>query len=244
MSGQMAPPSVARRFILKSVLESREDGRVGNFLQDCLESRFFSTYFLEPETFSVAETFNFLFGWNLITCGWIYAILVWIVVLGGLKKIGAFAGRVVPFMALFYMGAGIIILLKDASNIPTTFGLIFKHAFTPTAAIGGFAGSMLLATIRIGVSRSLWSNEAGWGTSPMAHATSKVSDPITQGMYGILEVFVDTFLVCSITGLVIINTGVWQSGLEGASITLKAFEIGIGKWGAIVVGVADRKSVV
>lgn len=197
----------------------------------------FSTYFLEPETYSVAETFNSLFGWNIKACAWIYAILVWIVVFGGLRKVARFAGMVVPFMAVFYVGAGIVILAMGAANLPHTFALIFKHAFTPTAAFGGFAGAAIMLTIRTGVSRSLWSNEAGWGTSPMAHATAKVSDPITQGMYGVAEVFVDTFVVCTITGLVIVNTGAWQSGLEGASITLRAYELGIGKWGAVVVGV-------
>lgn len=198
----------------------------------------FTTYFLEPETYSIAETFNSLFGWNIIYCAWVYAILVWIVVLGGIKRIGEFCGLVVPFMAMFYVIAGTYILFMNASNLPNTFALIFKQAFTPTAAVGGFAGSAILLTIRTGVSRSLWSNEAGWGTSPMGHATAQAKNPITQGICGVLEVFLDTFVVCTITGLVIINTGAWQSGYEGVTITLKAFEMGVGKWGAVVVGIS------
>lgn len=196
----------------------------------------FLTFFLTMQTYTVSEAISVTFNLNHLAVATVYAFLfLWPIILGGIPRIGRFASYMVPFMAMFYVIAGIIIILINISNLPQAIALIFKHAFTPMAAIGGFGGATFAMAVRMGIARGVYSNEAGWGTSPMAHATATVDHPIKQGMWGIFEVFVDTIIVCSITALVIITTGAWQSGLSGAALTLSAFEQVIGYWGKIIV---------
>ena len=116
--------------------------------------------------------------------------------------------------------------------------LIFQSAFTGSAAFGGFLGATVTQAIKVGLSRSVFSNEAGWGSAPMIHATAQVDHPVRQGLMGIFEVFVDTFVVCSITCLVIVSSGQWSSGLDGATLTLAAFEQGIGRFGRVILALA------
>ncbi len=195
----------------------------------------FSTFFLTMQTYTVSEAISVTFNLNHLGVATVYIFLLWAVVLGGIPRVGRFASYIVPFMAMFYVIAGLIIILMNASQLPQALGLIFKHAFTPTAAIGGFGGATFAMAVRMGIARGVYSNEAGWGSSPMAHATASVDHPVKQGMWGIFEVFVDTIIVCSITGLVIVTTGAWQTGLSGAELTLTAFERGVGYWGKVIV---------
>lgn len=106
------------------------------------------------------------------------------------------------------------------------------------AAVGGFTGAAIAQVIRMGVARAVYSNEAGWGTSPMIHSTAKTAHPVKQGMWGAMEVFADTIIVCSITAFTIIITGAWSSGLDGAALTLSAFEIGIGEFGRNIITIS------
>lgn len=198
----------------------------------------FSTLFIELETYTISEAMAATFHLPQIPVAAVYCLLVYAVIWGGLTRLGKFASRVVPFMALFYILSGLYILAGHFTHLPEVFATIVRDAFNPTAAFGGFAGSAVIITIRTGVSRSLWSNEAGWGTAPMAHATAQVDHPVKQGMWGVFEVFVDTILVCSITGLVIVATGAWGSGLSGAALTLKAFESEIGWFGTAIITVS------
>ncbi len=113
--------------------------------------------------------------------------------------------------------------------------MIFNSAFTGTAAVGGFAGAAFTQVIKIGMSRAVFSNEAGWGSSPMIHASAKTNHPVSQGILGIFEVFIDTIVICTITSLVILVTGEWSSGISGAALTLSAFESGVGELGRFIL---------
>lgn len=174
---------------------------------------------------------------GLVT-GIIIAVLALIVLLGGVKRIGQITSILVPFMALFYIIGGLIIIIANISNIPASFALIFQSAFTGEAASGGFAGATVMMAIRYGLARGVFTNEAGLGSSPIAHATAKTNHPVEQGMWGIFEVFIDTIVICSMTALVIISTGVWNSGADGAELTIKAFNAGLpGNWGGNIVSI-------
>lgn len=144
----------------------------------------------------------------------------------------------VPIMCSFYVIGCIIILIRNAAAIPGAFALIFKGAFTAQAATGGFLGAGVATAMRLGFARSVYSNEAGWGTSPMIHASAKTDHPVKQGLMGAFEVFMDTIVVCSMTGLVVITTGFWNSGLQGATLTLTAFESGMGYIGRVLIAVS------
>lgn len=191
----------------------------------------FIQWVLSPETFTVAEAINEATGWNTTALSVVYCILVWVVVFGGLKNVAKFAAFMMPLMSISYIACGLVILALGANKLPSTFALIFEHAFKPAAAVGGFAGATFMLAARTGISRSLFSNEAGWGLSPMASATARTAHPIEQGLWGILEVFVDTILVCTTTALVIINTGEWSSGAAGATLTMRSFRAGLGSFG-------------
>src|SRR3989338_11094307 len=135
-------------------------------------------------------------------------------------------------MALFYLAGATFILLRFGAEIPAALGQVFDGAFTGTAATGGFAGSTIMMAMRFGVARGLFSNEAGLGSAPMVHAAATTDHPARQGMYGIFEVFVDTTLICTTTGLAILLTGVWNSGETGAALSASAVAAGLpGNWG-------------
>jgi AGCS family alanine or glycine:cation symporter len=185
---------------------------------------------------SLAESLNASFGISHTLTGIVLIVLTGAVILGGIKRIGEFTSVLVPFMAILYLGGGAVILARYASHIPTVLGLVFEGAFSGTAATGGFAGSTMMLALRYGIARGLFSNEAGLGSAPMVHAAAQTDHPVRQGMYGIFEVFVDTILICTITGLVILVTDSWTTGVNGAALSAKAFETGLpGTWGHVVV---------
>jgi AGCS family alanine or glycine:cation symporter len=127
-------------------------------------------------------------------------------------------------------------VITHAGALPRALGLVFEGAFSGTAAAGGFAGATIMMAMRYGVARGLFSNEAGLGSAPMVHATANTDHPVRQGFYGIFEVFVDTILICTTTGLVILVTDTWAGGETGAALSVRAFETGLpGTWGDIVV---------
>jgi AGCS family alanine or glycine:cation symporter len=173
---------------------------------------------------SVADVMNSSFGIPTWLTGVVLMVIVGAVILGGIKRIAHVAGALVPVMAIGYLLAGMIVLAVNAAEIPAAFGLIFTHAFTPVAATGGFAGAAVWAAIRFGVARGVFSNEAGLGSAPIAHAAAMTKGPVNQGLIAMLGTFIDTIIVCSITGLAIISSGAWTSGETGASLTSAAFE--------------------
>lgn len=174
---------------------------------------------------SVACAINTSFDIKPVIIGVVSAVLMGIVLLGGIKGISKFAEAVVPMMALVYTVVSLYVLVRFAANIPGAFGLIFESAFTGTAASGGFAGATVMLAIRWGLARGVYSNEAGTGMAPLAHSSATVNHPVKQGMWGIVEVFVDTIVVCSMTAMVVLCTGAWNSGASGAALTSQAFGI-------------------
>ena len=196
---------------------------------------FLTGYFINIQTYTVSEAVANTFNIDMMVVGIVYTIALYVMISGGLKSVGKFAMTMVPFMCIFYILAGLFIMFRNAPQIPAMFKLVFDSAFNGTAAAGGFMGASVSLAIKTGMARSVFSNEAGWGSAPMIHASAKVDHPVKQGMMGIFEVFVDTFVVCTITCIVILITGVWNSGLDGATLTLSAFETGIGSIGRIIL---------
>jgi AGCS family alanine or glycine:cation symporter len=141
--------------------------------------------------------------------GAVITILVGLVLLGGLKRIAHTAEAIVPTMIVIYVTAGLLYIILNVSHLPTVFSLIFREAFTPTAAVGGFAGATVAQSIAAGVSRGVLSNEAGLGSAPIAHGVANVKHPVEQGMVGIFEVFIDTIVVCSMTAFIILSSELW-----------------------------------
>lgn len=174
---------------------------------------------------SVADAMQGTFGIYEPITGLVIMIAVALVLIGGINRIAEVAGKLVPFMALAYLAAGLVILTINIAEIPAAFDLIITHAFTPTAAEGGFAGAAVWAAIRFGVARGVFSNEAGLGSAPIAHAAAKTDDPVRQGTIAMLGTFIDTMIICTITGLVIITSGAWTSGETGAALSSRAFEL-------------------
>lgn len=187
---------------------------------------------------SVADVLEANFNMPTWLTGLILMVLVGMVLIGGIRRIGHVASALVPLMAISYVLVGLIALAINADQIPAAFSLVFTHAFSPVAAEGGFAGAAVWAAIRFGVARGIFSNEAGLGSAPIAHASAQTRNPVTQGMVAMLGTFIDTIIVCSITGLVIITSGAWISGETGASLTSLAFESGLPGFGNYVVAIA------
>ncbi len=187
---------------------------------------------------SMADVLNSSFGIPTWVTGIVLLVLVGAVILGGIKRIAHVAGALVPAMAIGYFLFGVIVLIVNAAEIPAAFGLIFKHAFSPVAATGGFAGAAVWAAIRFGVARGVFSNEAGLGSAPIAHAAARTKGPVNQGLVAMLGTFIDTIIVCSITGLAIITSGAWTSGETGASLTSHAFETTLPGFGGYMVTIA------
>jgi AGCS family alanine or glycine:cation symporter len=183
---------------------------------------------------SVAASLQESFGVAPLVTGLVLAALTALVILGGIKRIGAVTQLLVPGMATIYILGALFIILSNASAVPAAFGLIFSSAFTPTAATGGFAGATLAMGIRFGVARGVFSNEAGLGSAPIAHAAATTDHPVKQGLWGVFEVFVDTLVICSLTAIAIIVSGLWDSGVTGAALTTQAFDQAIVGGGYIV----------
>ncbi len=172
---------------------------------------------------SVAEALNHSFGIEKYVTGIVMSLLVLAVLVGGLKSIAKVAGALVPVMAIAYILAGLVILLLNASAVPDAFMLIIKAAFDPQAATGGLIGASIMIAIQMGVARGVFSNEAGLGSAPIAHAAAETDSPVRQGVVAMLGTFIDTIIVCTITGLAIVVTGVWSGDAQGAAMSASAF---------------------
>jgi alanine or glycine:cation symporter, AGCS family len=172
---------------------------------------------------SVADALNSSFGMPEQVSGLLMMVLVGLVLLGGIQRIANVAGKLVPLMTVFYLVATLIILLLNLGAIPAAFVLVIKSAFSPVAAGGGFAGASIMLALRMGVARGVFSNEAGLGSAPIAHAAAETDSPVRQGTIAMLGTFIDTLVICTMTGLVLIITGAWNSGEQGAALTTLAF---------------------
>ena len=167
-----------------------------------------------PQISSIAVVMNDTFNIPKIVTGGVLAVLLWMVIIGGIKRIAQIASKLVPFMAFWYLVGSFAVIISNYENIIPSLQSIFIHVFTPAAAVGGFLGASVAAALTRGVNRGLYSNEAGQGSAPIAHASSKTENPIEEGMVSILEPFIDTIVICTITGLVILSSGVWTEKFE------------------------------
>jgi alanine or glycine:cation symporter, AGCS family len=157
-----------------------------------------------------------------------------IVILGGIKSIAKVTSLLVPIMIVFYVAAALFIIFSHITEVPAAIGFIVKQAFNPTAAVGGFAGATIMMAIRFGVARGVFSNESGLGSAPIAAAAAQTKTPTAQALVSMTQTFIDTILVCTMTGLVLVLTGVWSNGQTGAELTTTAFNAGIPGGGYIV----------
>jgi AGCS family alanine or glycine:cation symporter len=167
--------------------------------------------------------------------GLVMAVLAALVLIGGIRRIAEVAGKLVPIMAIAYLLSGLVVLILNAGAIPGAVVEIVEQAFTPTAATGGFAGAAVWAAIRFGVARGIFSNEAGLGSAPIAHAAAATDKPVRQGTVAMLGTFIDTLVICSITGLAIVVTEAWTTGETGAALSSLAFERALPGVGSHVV---------
>jgi len=172
---------------------------------------------------SVAQVLDSSFGVPVALTGFILMLLVGVVVIGGLRRIASVANWLVPFMAMGYVAMSLIVIALNLGAVPGALLTIVTSAFTPTAAVGGFAGATIWAALQFGVARGIFSNEAGLGSAPIAHAAAQSNQPVEQGMVAMLGTFIDTLVVCTMTGLVIVIMDVWPSGASGAALTSMAF---------------------
>ncbi len=184
---------------------------------------------------SVADELQNTFNISTWISGLFLAVLVAAVILGGIKRIGVVAGKIVPFMAIAYFTGALLIILSNINHVPQALLLIVDGAFNGTAASGGFAGASIMMALRWGVARGIFSNESGLGSAPIAHAAARTNDPVKQGMVAMLGTFIDTILICTMTALVIILTGVWNSGVQGVPLSSLAFNTGLPGIGSYIV---------
>ncbi|BES69298.1 sodium:alanine symporter family protein [Marinobacter nanhaiticus D15-8W] len=187
---------------------------------------------------SVADVLQTNFALPHWATGVILMVLVGLVLIGGIRRIGQVASSLVPLMAISYLVAGLVVLAINSPEIPSALGFVFSNAFSDTAAQGGFAGAAVWAAIQFGVARGVFSNEAGLGSAPIAHAAAQTNSPIKQGMVAMLGTFIDTIVICTITGLVIITSGAWTSGESGAALTSMAFANALPGVGNYLVAIA------
>tara|TARA_B100002019_G_scaffold14903_1_gene11856 strand:+ start:255 stop:1922 length:1668 start_codon:yes stop_codon:yes gene_type:complete len=166
-----------------------------------------------PQINNIALVMNTEFSIPKLFTGLFLGILLWIIIIGGIKRIASVASKIIPIMGLIYFGGALIILTENYQNIIPSFNAIFSQVFTGSAAVGGFLGASFAMSLKYGVARGLYSNEAGQGSSPIAHASSK-NKSIDQGVVSILEPFIDTIVVCSVTALVILSSGVWTQKFD------------------------------
>jgi AGCS family alanine or glycine:cation symporter len=151
------------------------------------------------------------------------AVITGFVIIGGIRRIGQFCGKLVPLMSVVYIFGGLAILILNREKIPEVFGMIFKYAFATAPAAGGFAGAAVAVAIKEGMAKGMLSNEAGLGTAPMVHATANTKHPFQQGLWGAFEVFMDTIVICTITSFAVLSTGVLSNGRSGIELVIQAF---------------------
>ena len=182
---------------------------------------FFSSSLLQAHT--VGRAFNASYGISPYLVTGVMAIVTAMVAIGGVRRIGRFCEALVPFMTLMYLASGLVILVANASQLPSVFGEIIRFALAPAPAVGGFAGAAVLSAIQMGMARGMLSNEAGLGTAPMVHANAETPHPFRQGLWGAAEVFIDTTVVCTITAFIILSSGVLANGNTGIEMLLDSF---------------------
>lgn len=172
--------------------------------------------------------------------GVLVAVIVAVVILGGIKRIAQVTERLVPVMGVFYVILGLVTIGLNIDKVPYAFSVIFQGAFNPQSVVGGVVGYTVMNAIRFGLARGVFSNEAGLGSAPIAHAAANTDNPVKQGCWGAFEVIFDTFIICTITGLVVVMSGLWMPGgpeLDGAALSIAAYKNSVGAFGSVGVTV-------
>jgi len=187
---------------------------------------------------AIAGSLESTFSIPPLATGIVIAALTALVIIGGIKRIASVTEKLVPFMAIFYFLGGLAIIIAHADKLAGAFGAIFSNAFSFQSVGGGIMGYVIMRAMRYGVARGVFSNEAGLGSAPIAHAASRNKDPVNQGLWGVFEVFVDTLIICTISALVILTAGLYEGGLSGAPLTIASFEGTFGTFGAYFVSIA------
>ena len=190
------------------------------------------------QTNSIADALNAEFNLPFWVTAVVLTVLVFVVIIGGVKRIAILSSSLIPVMIVVYFVGGIFLLIVNAGEVPAAIELIFTSAFNGTAATGGFAGVAVAAAIRFGVARGIFSNEAGLGTAAIAQAAARSDDPVRNGAIGMLGTFIDTLVVNSMTGIAIITTGVWMSGETGAPLTAMAYSTALPGFGGVIVSIS------
>jgi alanine or glycine:cation symporter, AGCS family len=173
-----------------------------------------------------------------ITTGIFLTLLTGLVIIGGIKAIGKFTSFIVPFMIVTYVACSLWVLALNVSEIPEAFGLIFYHAFNPSAASGGFVGATIAAAMRYGIARGVFSNESGLGSAPIAAAAARTNDPVKQALVSMTQTFIDTLVVCTMTALVILTATSWTQGISAGELTSASMAETLGNTGGIIVAIA------
>lgn len=191
------------------------------------------------QTNTLAVCVNDVFKVPLIVTGFVVVGISIVVILsGGVQKIGDFCGKMVPPMIIVYIVGCVVVVVLNARNLPASLGMIFQYAFAPAPAIGGFAGASISLAMARGAARGIFSNEAGMGTATTVHATAVTDNPAHQGMYGILEVCITGIIICTLTALAVISSGVWSNGNTGVVLSFDAFRSTWGQFGIVILAIA------
>ena len=189
--------------------------------------------FFDPSNTWAVNLFGRTYSWTVVITGVILTICVGLVIIGGLKRISRVAEVIVPFMAVLYVAAALLVIICNITKVPAAIVEIVQSAFGMRAAAGGALGAIIMA-MQKGIARGIFSNEAGLGSAPIAAAAAQVEDPAGQGLVSMMGTVIDTLVICTLTGLTIVITGAWNVGLEGIAVTTKAFQDGMPLSGEIV----------
>lgn len=182
--------------------------------------------FFDPENLWNIDLFGNTYSWTVVITGIILTICVGLVIIGGLKRISKVAEVIVPFMAILYVVSAFLVIVFNITKVPAAVVEIIQSALGMRAAAGGAIGAILIA-MQKGIARGIFSNEAGLGSAPIAAAAAKTEEPVKQGLISMMGTYIDTIVICTLTGLTIVITGAWDMGLEGVAVTTKAFQVGL-----------------
>ena len=188
---------------------------------------------------SIAVALESAIGITPYITGIVLTVIATAVILGGMRRIASVNEKLVPFMAMFYVVCSVLALIVNIEKVPAAFALIFKEAFNFKAAAGGTAGYGIMLAMHYGFSRGIFSNEAGLGSAPIAHAASSTKSSVQQGLWGMFEVFFTTIVICTLSAIVILTTGIWESGtVQGAALSIESFNLVLPGAGGIIVTLA------
>ena len=191
-----------------------------------------------PQVNAIVDSAEISFGLSKVFTGAVLTILIAAITIGGLQSIAKVASKVIPFMAVMYIAISLGLIVMNLDGVPAAVALIFESAFTGTAAAGGFAGSTIMMAMQNGIARGVFSNESGLGSAPIAAAAAKTKEPAEQGLISMTGTFIDTLIICTMTGLALVLTGVWQGDAAGAAMTSAAFASAYGVLGSSLLTIA------